>query len=83
MCSDFSGNGTIFVFDIDVTGIKVAQQFDWSDGVFDVCWAENNENVVIGAGGDGSVQVWDVHQPKVDRLRYRVKNSLLTGGTVD
>lgn len=58
------GNGTIFIFDIDVSGLRVGQRFEWSDGVFDVCWAENNENIVIGAGGDGSIQVWDINQPK-------------------
>jgi len=58
------GSGTLFVLDADPSGLRVFQKFEWSDGLFDVTWAENNENIIVGAGGDGSIQVWDVSQPK-------------------
>ncbi|XP_005090618.1 peroxisomal targeting signal 2 receptor [Aplysia californica] len=58
------GSGSIFVLDVDPSGVRVVQQFEWSEGVFDLTWAENNENILVAAGGDGSIQVWDVSQPQ-------------------
>lgn len=40
--------------------------YEWNDGLFDVTWAENNENVVIAVSGDGSLLLFDVTNPKVD-----------------
>ncbi|XP_061668266.1 peroxisomal biogenesis factor 7 isoform X3 [Syngnathoides biaculeatus] len=39
-----------------------AVRWDWSDGVFDVSWSEANEHVLVAAGGDGSLQLWDAHR---------------------
>lgn len=38
--------------------------FDWNDGLFDVTWSENNENVLITCSGDGSLQIWDITKTK-------------------
>lgn len=38
--------------------------FDWNDGLFDVTWSENNENVLITCSGDGSLQIWDMAKTK-------------------
>jgi len=57
------GTGTLFVLDTESSGLRICQQFEWSDGLFDLTWAENNENILVTAGGDGSIQVWDVTQP--------------------
>ena len=59
------GTGTLFVLDTESSGLRICQQFEWSDGLFDLTWAENNENILVTAGGDGSIQVWDVTQPNV------------------
>ena len=55
----------MFVLDIVQDGLRPVQAFEFSDGLFDVTWAENNENILVAAGGDGSIQIWDVLQPKV------------------
>lgn len=39
---------------------------DWNDGLFDITWAENNENVLITGAGDGHVVVWDINQRRVN-----------------
>ncbi|KAH9524981.1 peroxisomal targeting signal 2 receptor [Bulinus truncatus] len=57
-----AGCGTLFVLDIHANEISVVQVCEWNNGLFDVAWAENNENILVTAGGDGSIQVWDVSQ---------------------
>ena len=34
-------------------------RYGWQDGLFDVTWSEVNEAVLVAAGGDGSVLVFD------------------------
>lgn len=53
------------MFDITNNGIQPVQMYEWNDGLFDVTWAENNENVVLAASGDGSLLLFDVTNPKV------------------
>lgn len=53
------------MFDITNNGIQLVQMYEWNDGLFDVTWAENNENVVLTASGDGSLLLFDVTNPKV------------------
>jgi len=60
-----SGSGTLFILDVTPNGIVPTNTFHWNEGLFDITWAENNENVLVTAGGDGSVLVWDVTQPQV------------------
>ena len=38
-------------------------RFDAADGLYDCCWSEENESVLVSASGDGSVKVWDVAAP--------------------
>ncbi|BFZ09653.1 hypothetical protein BsWGS_12692 [Bradybaena similaris] len=57
-----AGCGSVFVLDVEPREIKLVQLFDWSDGLFDLAWAENNENVLVTASGDGSIQIWDIAQ---------------------
>lgn len=55
----------MFVLDILQDGIHLIQSFEYNNGLFDVAWAEDNENILLTAGGDGSIQIWDVAQPQV------------------
>jgi len=50
------------VIDVNVTtGTSVlVTSCDWTDALFDVTWSEDNENVIVAAGGDGSVIVWNI-----------------------
>ncbi|XP_041354220.1 peroxisomal targeting signal 2 receptor-like [Gigantopelta aegis] len=59
-----AGCGTLFILDQTPEGLAVVRTYDWNDGLFDLTWAENNENVVVTAAGDGSVLVWDTAQLK-------------------
>ena len=65
----------MFVLDIVQDGLRPVQAFEFSDGLFDVTWAENNENILVAAGGDGSIQIWDVLQPKVGMGRPCLSSS--------
>lgn len=64
------GGGTLFVLDVAPDGLKPVQVFEFNDGLFDLTWAENNENVLVAAGADGSIQVWDVLQPQVQKPHF-------------
>ena len=46
-------------------GPQLGRCFEWNDGLFDLTWSENNENVIVTGSGDGGVQVWDIAQAKV------------------
>ena len=43
-------------------------RFTWRDGLFDVTWSEVNEAVLVAAGGDGSVLVFDQNIVQVGEL---------------
>lgn len=60
-----SGRGTLFILDLTASGIEPVSTFDWNDGLFDVTWAENNENLIIAGAGDGAVLLFDVKNSKV------------------
>lgn len=59
-----AGSGTLYIIDINQDGLIPHVIYDWNDGLFDVTWAENNENVLVTASGDGGVVVWDTSQPR-------------------
>ena len=33
--------------------------FDTRDGLYDCAWSEDNEFIIAGCSGDGSVKIWD------------------------
>jgi len=53
------------VFDVTPSGIQPVRTYEWNDGLFDVTWAEDNENVVLAAAGDGSLLLFDVTNHQV------------------
>lgn len=63
--SYFTGNGTLYIIDQTANGLVPSTVYDWNDGLFDLTWAENNENVLVTASGDGGLVVWDITQPRV------------------
>ena len=67
-----TGCGTLFIIDVTPEGIVLVTSLDWNDGLFDVAWSENNEHILVTGSGDGSVQVWDVAQPRVRQLFMQV-----------
>ncbi|XP_077977192.1 peroxisomal targeting signal 2 receptor-like [Glandiceps talaboti] len=60
-----AGCGTLFVLDTSPDGrLHPIRSYDWNDGLFDVTWSENNEHLAVTGSGDGSIQFWDISQPK-------------------
>ncbi|XP_061609334.1 peroxisomal biogenesis factor 7 isoform X2 [Phyllopteryx taeniolatus] len=64
-----AGGGSLLVLDDTPAGLRLVRRWEWSDGVFDVSWSEANEHVLVAAGGDGSLQLWDAHRRDVAPLR--------------
>lgn len=60
------GNGKQFVLQFGPEGIREVAAFDTQDGLYDCCWSEENENILVSACGDGKIKVWDVHRPPQD-----------------
>lgn len=53
------------MFILEVTNgphLQIRQSFHWPDGLFDVAWAPSQENLVITASGDGSLQLWKLFE---------------------
>ena len=60
------GNGQQYVLEMAPNGALVeVARFETADGLYDCCWSEANENVLVSASGDGSVKVWDVNAPPI------------------
>ncbi|CAN7093819.1 hypothetical protein BRARA_I02905 [Brassica rapa] len=59
------GNGRIHVLELSPGGPGVTESiaFDTADAVYDVCWSESHDSVLIAAIGDGSVKIYDTALP--------------------
>ena len=60
------------VLDVTATGIVPIVIMDTQHPLFDCCWSELNEDLVLGACGDGSVKLWDVQASLIDPRPIRV-----------
>ena len=43
----------------------VCPRWEWGEGLFDCSWSEHNQDFSVTASGDGSLQIWDLKNPKV------------------
>jgi len=43
-----------------------AAQMQWTDGLFDVAFAEDHPDVILTASGDGGIQLWNIQNPQVN-----------------
>ena len=56
----------MFILDALPNGeIVPIRTFNWTNGLFDVTWSENNEEIAICGSGDGTVQLWNINHPTV------------------
>lgn len=49
------------VFVDHVIPVSPSARYSWRDGLFDVTWSELHDSVIVVAGGDGSVVVFDLN----------------------
>ncbi|XP_053737967.1 peroxisomal biogenesis factor 7 [Synchiropus splendidus] len=54
-----SGGGALMLLEPTNTGVALVHSWSWSDALFDVCWSETHQHVLVAAAGDGSLQLWD------------------------
>lgn len=73
-----AGGGTLFVLRLlpggGVGGAALIESrtLNWSDGLFDVAWSEQNADCVVTASGDGGLQLWNIASPAPGpKLCYR------------
>lgn len=58
------GNGRVHILQLTPNGpISEIAAYDTADGVYDVCWSEAHDSLVIAASGDGSVKLYDLSLP--------------------
>ena len=77
--SGIIGNGQQYVLDTAPGGglVEIAR-FETADlGLYDCCWSEENENILVSASGDGSVKVYDISAPpQMNPLRSLSRSTL-------
>ncbi|MCL7033066.1 hypothetical protein MKW94_010167 [Papaver nudicaule] len=59
------GNGRIHVIDFTNPSSTMTEisSFETSDGVYDLTWSEENDNLLVAAIADGSVKLYDLGLP--------------------
>ncbi|KAL1212821.1 Peroxisome biogenesis protein 7 [Cardamine amara subsp. amara] len=59
------GNGRIHVLELapGAPGVTESVAYDTADAVYDVCWSESHDSVLVAAIGDGSVKIYDTALP--------------------
>lgn len=56
------GNGRVHVLQLNPTITEIAS-FDTADGVYDLCWSESHDSLLIAAVADGSLKIYDLSLP--------------------
>lgn len=60
------GSGFLFILDLSPSNqLTLAVQSQWSDGLFDLAFAEDHPDIILTASGDGGIQLWDLKTPEV------------------
>lgn len=66
-----TGSGFLFILDLTPDNRLVpAAQMQWTDGLFDLAFAEDHPDVVLTASGCGGIQLWDIKTPQVHVSNY-------------
>ncbi|KAK4399233.1 Peroxisome biogenesis protein 7 [Sesamum angolense] len=56
------GNGRLHVLQLGPT-ITERAAFDTADGVYDLCWSESHDSLIVAAVADGSLKIYDLSLP--------------------
>lgn len=72
----FKGGGTLFLVTYDSEKCLITNECEmfWEDGLFDVVWSRNDENLLVTGSGDGTLQMWNCKFPRVSIIFYSNKN---------
>ncbi len=61
-----SGPGFLFLLDLTADNqLNLVVQTQWTDGLFDLAFAEDHPDIILTASGDGGIQLWDLKTPEV------------------
>jgi hypothetical protein len=55
--------GLTFNMQFSSAGMRELAAFDTADGLYDCCWSEANENLLLSASGDGGIRLYDLAAP--------------------
>lgn len=57
-----NGIGNLFILSTDdqCSFLVEERSFGWSDGLLDVTWSKNNQNIILTSSLDGSMQLWNI-----------------------
>lgn len=77
-CFGLAGGGTLYLLELTANGGVIQKEsFEWTDGLFDVVWSENNSSIVVSASGDGGLQLWSVlDKPRMVQTFSEHKNEV-------
>lgn len=60
------GSGFLFILDLSPSNhLTLAVESRWTDGLFDLAFAEDHPDIILTASGDGGIQLWDLKTPEV------------------
>ncbi|EDV24475.1 Peroxisomal targeting signal 2 receptor [Trichoplax sp. H2] len=55
-----AGPGTLYIIDAQPQGLLLNKRLEWKSSLFDCCWSEINDNIIVTCSGDGSIQIWNI-----------------------
>ncbi len=62
----YPGPGSLFILELTPDNKLVLNtRMQWTDGLFDVVFAEDHPDVLVTASGDCGLQLWDLKAPQV------------------
>tara|TARA_B110001452_G_C15228052_1_gene425559 strand:+ start:1454 stop:2473 length:1020 start_codon:yes stop_codon:yes gene_type:complete len=77
------GNGKLAVLAAGPAGLQPECELATNDGLYDCAWSETHEHQIIGACGDGSVKLWDLHAQSDGRPLASVQEHTAEASGVD
>lgn len=63
----FVGFGCLIILDLTLDNRLIPTiRMQWTDGLFDLAFAEDHPDIILTASGDGGIQTWNLKSPQVD-----------------
>lgn len=59
--------GCLLVLDLTPNNQLIPHiRMKWTDGLFDLAFAEDHPDIILTASGDGGIQMWDMKSAEVN-----------------